>query len=74
MSRLRARDSISFPEYLPLAGTQMAELRRAVTEFIRAGQGLLALQDLTDEEVEAIRDIVWLLVLRFPDEGDDGAD
>ena len=35
----------------------MAEIRRAVTEFIRAGEGLLALQDLTDEEVEAIRDI-----------------
>jgi hypothetical protein len=32
------------------------------------------LTDLSEDEEEAVRDMLWQLVIRFPDEGDDAAD
>jgi hypothetical protein len=52
----------------------MAAVQQGVTEFIRAAKSLLALQNLSEEEEDAVREVLWLLVTRFPDEGDDAAD
>lgn len=52
----------------------MAEIRKGVTEFIRVGKSLLELKDLSEDEEEAVRDMLWQLCIRFPDEGDDAAD
>ena len=52
----------------------MAPIRKGVTEFIRASKSLLALEDLSEEEEEAVKEMVWQLSNRFPDEGDDAAD
>jgi hypothetical protein len=52
----------------------MGVIRRDVTEFLRAGKSLLAAGDLSEEEEEAVKDMLWQLVIRFPDEGDDAAD
>ena len=52
----------------------MADIRKGVTEFIRAGNSLLAMKDLSEDEEQAVRDMLWQLNIRFPDEGDDAAD
>ena len=52
----------------------MAEIRKGVSEFIRTGKSLLELKDLSEDEEQAIRDMLWELIIRFPDEGDDAAD
>jgi hypothetical protein len=52
----------------------MGVIRRDVTEFIGAGKSLFALEDLSEEEEEAVKDMLWQLVIRFSDEGDDAAD
>ena len=52
----------------------MGVIRLNVTEFIRTGKSLLALEDLSEEEEEAVKDMLWQLVIKFQDEGDDGAD
>ena len=52
----------------------MGVIRQGVREFIRAGMDLLASEKLTDEEEELVKDMLWQLVIRFPDEGDDAAD
>jgi hypothetical protein len=52
----------------------MAPFRSGVTEFIRAGKSLLEMKNLSQEEEQAIRDMLWQLGIRFPDEGDDAAD
>ena len=52
----------------------MAPIRKGVTDFIRASKSLLALEDLSEEEEEAVKEILWQLSIRFPDEGDDAAD
>ena len=52
----------------------MAPIRSGVIEFIRAGKSLLEMKDLSREEEQAIRDMLWQLDIRFPDEGDDAAD
>ncbi|HSA65916.1 MAG TPA: hypothetical protein VLA67_00850 [Nitrospiraceae bacterium] len=52
----------------------MAEIRKGVSEFIRAAKSLLALKNLSEEEEDAVREVLWLLATRFPDEGDDAAD
>lgn len=52
----------------------MPGIRKGVNEFIRAGESLLELTDLSEDEEEAVRDMLWQLVIRFPDEGDDAAD
>lgn len=52
----------------------MAKIRRGVTEFVRASESLLTLQDFSEEELQAVTDMLWLLIIRFPDEGDDAAD
>lgn len=52
----------------------MAPIRKGVTEFIRASKSLLALEDLSEEEEEAVKEMLWQLSIRFPDEGDDAAD
>ena len=36
----------------------MAPIRKGVTEFIRASKSLLALEDLSEEEEEAVKEIV----------------
>ena len=35
---------------------------------------LLEAKDLSDDEEDSVRDILWQLCDRFPDEGDDAAD
>jgi hypothetical protein len=52
----------------------MPDLRRGVSEFIRAGKSLLELKDLSEDEEQTIRDMLWELIVRFPDEGDDAVD
>lgn len=52
----------------------MAPTRKGVTEFIRASKSLLALEDLSEEEEEAVKEMLWQLSIRFPDQGDDAAD
>jgi hypothetical protein len=52
----------------------MGVIRLNVTEFIRAGKSLLALEDLSEEEEEAVKNMLLQLVIKFQDEGDDGAD
>ncbi len=52
----------------------MSDIGRGVSEFIRAGKSLFELKDLSQEEEQAIREMLWELILRFPDEGDDAAD
>jgi hypothetical protein len=52
----------------------MSNIRRGVSEFILAGKSLLELKDLSEDEEEAIRDMLWELIVRFPDEGDDAVD
>jgi hypothetical protein len=52
----------------------MSPVRKGVTEFIAAGKSLLEMKNLSQEEEQAIRDMLWQLGLRFPDEGDDAAD
>jgi len=52
----------------------MSNIRTDVSEFIRAGKSLLELKDLSESEEQAIRDMLWELVIRFPDEGNDAAD
>jgi hypothetical protein len=52
----------------------MAPIRKGVTEFIRAGKSLLEMKSLSQEENLAVRDMLWQLSIRFPDEGDDAAD
>ncbi len=51
----------------------MSEFRHAVADFIRASNKLLDAKDLYDDEEDAVRDILWQLCDRFPDEGDDAA-
>jgi hypothetical protein len=53
----------------------MPPVRKAVTEFIATGKSLLLeMKNLSQEEEQAIRDMLWQLGIRFPDEGDDAAD
>jgi hypothetical protein len=52
----------------------MSEFRRIVADFIRASNNLLEAKDLSDDEEDSIRDILWQLCDKFPDEGDDAAD
>ena len=52
----------------------MSEFRHTVAEFIRASNKLLEAKDLSDDEEDSVRDILWLLIEKFPDEGDDAAD
>ena len=52
----------------------MAMLRSGIQEFIRVSEGLLGLQDLSDEEYKAIREVLVRLDIMFPDVGDDAAD
>ena len=52
----------------------MSLVRRGVTEFIAAGKSLLEMKNLSQEEEQAIRDMLGQLGIRFPDEGDDAAD
>jgi hypothetical protein len=52
----------------------MAPIRSGVTEFIRAGKSLLEMKNLSQDEEQVIRDMLWQLGIRFPDEGDDAAD
>ena len=47
----------------------MAEVRKGVTEFIRAGKSLLEMKNLSEDEEQVVRDMLWQLVIRFPDEG-----
>ena len=52
----------------------MSQHRQAVADFIRASKKLLEAKDLSDEEQDSVRDILWQLSVKFPDEGDDAAD
>lgn len=52
----------------------MSQFRHAVAEFIRAGNKLLEAKDLSDDEEDSVRDMLWQLSVKFPDEGDDAAD
>ena len=52
----------------------MSEFRHIVADFIRTSNKLLEAKDLSDEEQDSVRDILWQLSVKFPDEGDDAAD
>ena len=52
----------------------MSDNRHTVAQFIRVSNKLLEAQDLTDDEEDSVRDVLWQLSDRFPDEGDDAAD
>ena len=52
----------------------MPEFRHAVADCTRAGNKLLEAMDLSDDEEDSVRDILWQLCDKFPDEGDDAAD
>ena len=52
----------------------MSEFRQAVADFIRAGNKILEAKDLSDDEEDSVRDLIWQLCDKFPDEGDDAAD
>lgn len=52
----------------------MSQFRQAVADFIRASNKLLEAKDLSDDEQDSVRDILWQLSVKFPDEGDDAAD
>ena len=52
----------------------MAAFQKSVEEFVHAGTQLLQAKGLSDEEKDAVRDIMWKLSVRFPDEGDNAAD
>ena len=52
----------------------MSEFRHTVADFIRVGTKLLEAKDLSDDEEDSVRDILWQLYDKFPDEEDDAAD
>lgn len=52
----------------------MVSFRNSVTEFLHVGRKLLEAKDLSDEEKDAVREMMWKLSDRFPDEGDNAAD
>ena len=52
----------------------MSQFRHAVADFIRAGNKLLEAKDLSDDEEDSVRDLLWQLSDKFPAEGDDAAD
>ena len=52
----------------------MSQHRHTVADFIRASNKLLEAKDLSDEEQDSVREILWQLSVKFPDEGDDAAD
>ena len=52
----------------------MSEFRHTVADFIRASNNLLEAKGLSDDEEDSVRDILWQLCDKFPDEGDDAAD
>jgi hypothetical protein len=52
----------------------MSEFRHTVADFIRVSTKLLEAKDLSDDEEDSVRDILWQLCDKFPDEGDDAAD
>lgn len=52
----------------------MSAFRKNVAEFVQAGTKLLESKDLSDEEEDAVRDMLWKLSDKFPAEGDDAAD
>jgi len=41
----------------------MAEVRKGVTEFIRAGKSLLEMKNLSEDEEQVVRDMLWQLVI-----------
>ena len=52
----------------------MSEFRHSVADFIRASNKLLEAKDLSDDEEDAVRDMLWQLCDKFPDEADEAAD
>lgn len=52
----------------------MSQYRHIVADFIRASNKLLETKDLSDEEEDSVREVLWQLADKFPDEGDDAAD
>ena len=52
----------------------MSAFRHIVADFIRSSNKLLEVKDLSDEEEDSVRDILWQLCDKFPDEGDDAVD
>ena len=52
----------------------MSKFRHSVADFIRTSHKLLEAKDLSDDEEDSVRDMLWQLCDRFPDEGDDPAD
>ena len=52
----------------------MSQFRHSVTHFIRASKTLLEATDITEDEEDSVRDMLWRLRDKFPDEGNDAAD
>jgi hypothetical protein len=52
----------------------MPALRKSVLDYLKASEKLLALQDLSEDEERAVKEMLFRLTTRFPDTGDDAAD
>lgn len=52
----------------------MMAIRKGVQEYVRAAEKLLKLKNLSEEEEQAVRDVIFQLNIAFPDRGDDAAD
>jgi hypothetical protein len=52
----------------------MNTLRSSIQKFIRVSEALIKLQNLSDVEYKAVREMLVRLDLKFPDMGDDAAD
>jgi hypothetical protein len=52
----------------------MSKFLHTVADFIRVSTKPLEAKDLSDDEEDSVRDILWQLCDKFPDEGDDATD
>ena len=52
----------------------MPAFRHNVQEFIRVSEKLLKVKDLSENEEQAVKEMLRQLSVTFPDEGDDAAD
>lgn len=52
----------------------MSALRKSVLDYLHASEKLLALNNLSDDEERAVKEMLFRLTTQFPDTGDDAAD
>ena len=52
----------------------MPAFRPSVSEFIQSSQKLLKIRNLSEDEEDAVKEMLRQLSIQFPDEGDNAAD